>query len=141
MMVRRPVDGPAGVGHERVHEEPQPANGSDIARAFLQAPLAQPQVKPMLSDEHFSVDGPLIKAWSSMKSFPPKDGSRRTPCRWMPWPAEFPRRKGSNEAHASTTDPDAPPCKKGDGWAPKLCHMGHVAMENRSLLNLPLQPR
>jgi hypothetical protein len=47
----------------------------DVARGFLAAILVEPQVKPLLSSEHFSVDGTLIKAWASMKSFRPKDGS------------------------------------------------------------------
>ena len=51
----------------------------DIARGFLQALLADPQVKPLLSDDHFSVDGTLIEAWASMKSFRPKDGSGEPP--------------------------------------------------------------
>src|SRR5206468_9278420 len=51
----------------------------DIARGFLTAILADPQVKPLLSAEHFSVDGTLIEAWASMKSFRPKDGSGEPP--------------------------------------------------------------
>ena len=51
----------------------------DIARGFLAAILVDPQVKPLLSDEHFSVDGTMIEAWASMKSFRPKDGSGEPP--------------------------------------------------------------
>ncbi|GMM61940.1 hypothetical protein NUTIK01_27300 [Novosphingobium sp. IK01] len=94
----------------------------------------------MLSDEHFSVDGTLIEAWASMKSFTPKDAGDCSDDDDDPLP---PKRKGrnverdfhgekrSNATHASTTDPDARLFKKARGQAAKLCHMGHVLMENR----------
>jgi hypothetical protein len=98
----------------------------------LQALLADPQVKPLLSDDHFSVDGTLIEAWASMKSFRPKDGSGKPPADGRNGERDFHGEKRSNETHASTTDPDARLYRKGDGQASKLCHMGHVVMENRS---------
>jgi transposase len=104
----------------------------DIARAFLQALLADPRVKPLLSDEHFSVDGTLIEAWASMKSFRPKDGGGEPPAAGRNGERDFHGEKRSNETHASTTDPDARLYKKAEGQASKLCHMGHVVMENRS---------
>ena len=104
----------------------------DIARAFLRALLADPQVKPLLSDEHFSVDGTLIEAWASMKSFRPKDGSGEPPADGRNGECDFHGEKRSNETHASTTDPDARLYKKAAGQASKLCHMGHVVMENRN---------
>ena len=104
----------------------------DIASAFLQALLADPQVKPLLSDDHFSVDGTLIEAWASMKSFRPKDGSGEPPTEGRNGERDFRGEKRSNETHASTTDPDARLYKKAEGQASKLCHMGHVVMENRS---------
>ena len=79
----------------------------DIARSFLAAVLADPQVKPLLSSEHFSVDGTLIEAWASMKSFRPKDGSGEPPAPGRNGERDFHGEKRSNETHASTTDPDA----------------------------------
>ena len=104
----------------------------DIARSFLQALLADPQVKPLLSDDHFSVDGTLIEAWASIKSFRPKDGSGEPPADGRNGERDFHGEKRTNETHASTTDPDARLYKKAQGQAAKLCHMGHVVMENRS---------
>src|SRR3978361_2197278 len=103
----------------------------DIAAAFLQALLADPQVKPLLSDDHFSVDGTLIEAWASMKSFRPKDGSGEPPTPGRNGEVNFRGEPRSNDTHASTTDPDARLYKKAAGQAAKLCHMGHVLMENR----------
>ena len=104
----------------------------DIARGFLAAVLADPQVEPLLSDEHFSVDGTLIEAWASMKSFRPKDGSGEPPAPGRNGEVDFRGEPRSNETHASTTDPDARLYKKAAGQAAKLCHMGHVLMENRN---------
>jgi transposase len=104
----------------------------DIARRFLAAILVDPQIKPLLSTEHFSVDGTLIEAWASMKSFRPKDGSGEAPGPGRNGERDFHGEKRSNETHASTTDPDARLYRKGAGQASKLCHMGHVLMENRN---------
>jgi transposase len=106
----------------------------DIARGFLAAILADPRVVPLLSTEHFSVDGTLIEAWASMKSFRPKDGSGEPPAPGRNGEPDFHGEKRSNETHASTTDPDARLFKKAAGQAAKLCHMGHVLMENRNAL-------
>ena len=103
----------------------------EIAAKFLSAVLSQPQVKQLLSSEHFSVDGTLIQAWASMKSFKPKqppgnDGSGRNA------PTDFRGQKRSNETHRSTTDPDARLYRKGPGMEARLCFIGHGLMENRS---------
>jgi transposase len=103
----------------------------DIAHGFLRAILADPQVKRLLSNDHFSVDGTLIDAWASMKSFRPKDGSGEPPGPGRNGERDFHGEKRSNETHASTTDPDARLYKKAEGQASKLCHMAHVMMENR----------
>jgi transposase len=106
----------------------------DIAHGFLRAILADPQVKHLLSTEHVSVDGTLIEAWASMKSFRPKDGSGEPPGLGRNGERDFHGETRSNETHASTTDPDARLYKKANGQAAKLCHMGHVLIENRSCL-------
>ena len=106
----------------------------DIAHGFLRAILADPQVKRLLSNEHFSVDGTLIEAWASITSFRPKDGSGEPPGPGRNGARDFHDEARSNETHASTTDPDARLYKKAKGQAAKLCHMGHVVIENRSCL-------
>jgi transposase len=104
----------------------------EIAAKFLAAVLAQPKVKRLLSSDHFSVDGTLIEAWASIKSFRRKDGGdddHSGPGRNAE--RNFHKEKRSNETHQSTTDPDARLYKKGDGQPAKLCYMGHALMENR----------
>jgi len=104
----------------------------DVAAKFMAAVLSQPRVCKLLSDEHFSVDGTLIEAWASMKSFRPKDGSGGPPDPGRNGERSFRGEKRSNETHASTTDPEAKLCRKGDGQSSKLAFMGHLLMENRN---------
>lgn len=110
---------------------------------FLVAILDRPQVKRLVSTEHFSVDGTLIEAWASMKSFrrranegagePPADGgsSGKLPD-GRNGEVDFYGEKRSNATHASTTDPDAMLYRKSPGTGAMLCYMGHVLMENRN---------
>jgi transposase len=81
----------------------------DIAAKFLSAVLAQPRVKRLLSTDHFSVDGTLIEAWASMKSFKPTDGPNEPPADGggRNQETDFHGQRRSNETHASTTDPEA----------------------------------
>ena len=107
----------------------------DIAAKVLGAVLAHPRVKRLLSTEHFSVDGTLIEAWASMKSFKPKDGTgpdETAPPQGRNPEVNFRGERRSNATHASTTDPDARLYRKGDGMEAKLCFMGHALMENRN---------
>jgi transposase len=104
----------------------------DIAATFLAAVLAQPKVKALLSDEHFSVDGTLLEAWASTKSFCPKDGSGPPADAGRNGEQDFHGQKRSNDTHASATDPDARLYRKGRGKEAKLCFMGHALMENRN---------
>lgn len=104
----------------------------EIAGKFLAAVVAQPKVKRLLSSDHFSVDGTLLEAWASLKSFRRKDGGDNDstgPGRNAE--RNFHKEKRSNETHRSTTDPEARLYKKGDGQPAKLCYMGHALMENR----------
>jgi transposase len=105
---------------------------ADVAREFLSALLSLEAVKGLLSSEHFSVDGTLIDAWASMKSFRPKDGSGEPPGPGRNGARDFHGEKRSNDTHASTSDPDARLYRKGDGKGSRLCFMGHVLMENRN---------
>lgn len=108
----------------------------EIAAKFLAAVLAQPRVKRLLSSDHFSVDGTLIEAWASMKSFRPKDqsGDQAPPAGGRNAEVDFKGQKRSNETHASITDPEARLYRKGPGMEAKLCFIGHALMENRSAL-------
>lgn len=104
----------------------------DIAQAFFEAVLAQARAENLLSDEHFTVDGTLLEAWASMKSFQKK---------------EDPPERGSGsrgevllrDTHECKTDPDATLYRKSAGGAFHLCHMGHLLMENRN--GLPVAGR
>ena len=89
-------------------------------------------MKKLLSTEHFTVDGTLIEAWASLKSFKPRDGSDEPPAGGgRNAEADFHGKKRSNETHVSTTDPDARLYRKGPGKEAKLCFIGHGLMENR----------
>ena len=106
----------------------------EIAAKFLAAVLAQPRVKR--HSQHFSVDGTLIEAWASMKSFKPRDRSNDTPTDdaggGRNATVDFKGEKRTNETHRSTTDPQAMLYRKGPGMEAKLCFIGHGLMENRS---------
>ena len=97
----------------------------DIAKKFMAAVLDQDAVKALLSDDHFSVDGTLIEAWASHKSFKPKDGDKDDDG------SNFHGQKRKNDTHASTTDPAAKLYRKAAGREARLSYMGHVVMENR----------
>jgi transposase len=100
----------------------------EIAEVFFQRVLAL--AKPHLSDEHFTVDGTLLEAWASHKSFRPKGGDEG-PSRERNREVDFRGEKRSNETHRSTTDPDAQLYKKTKGAEARLCYLGHALMENR----------
>ncbi|RDD60112.1 IS5 family transposase [Ferruginivarius sediminum] len=108
-----------------------------VAERFLAAILAHPKVKPLLSREHFSVDGTLIEAWASVKSFQPKDqddstGDDDPPSGGRNAERDFHGERRSNATHASTTDPDARLFRKGRGKEARLAYMGHLLTENRN---------
>jgi len=133
---------------------------TEMSRKVMGAILAHRDVAPLLSDDHFSVDGTLVKAWASMKSFHPKtdDGpsdddpgdpggpkippaspSEPTTPETAPMPRKsrntevnFRGQRRSNATHASSTDPDARLYKKSPGAGAMLCFVGHALMENRS---------
>jgi hypothetical protein len=100
----------------------------------MRAVLEQPRVKRLLSSDHFSVDGTLIEAWASMKSFMPKDGAHEPPAEGGARNREVNCRgqRCSNDTHASPTDPEAMLYRKGPGKETKLCFMGRALMENRN---------
>jgi len=110
----------------------------DAVRKFFVAVRDEATRRRLLSADHFSVDGTLLEAWASLKSFrpkaqpestaaaPPSSGGGRNPA------VDFHGEQRSNATHQSTTDPEARLAKKGKGKEAKLCLMGHVLMENRS---------
>jgi transposase len=106
----------------------------EIAAKFLRAVLTQPRVKRLISTDHFSVDGTLIEAWASMKSFKPRAppaGDGPPPSGGRNVEVDFKGQKRSNDTHQSTTDPEARLYRKGPGMEAKLCFIGHTLMENR----------
>src|SRR3954452_22635142 len=98
----------------------------DAFQKFMTKLLRHPTVEPLLSDEHFSVDGTLIEAWASHKSFQPKDGSDDGDG------SNFHGQRRKNDTHQSTSDPQAKLYRKAAGREAKLCYMGHAVMENRN---------
>ena len=103
----------------------------DIAQAFFARVLAQARQRGLLSDEHFTVDGTLIEAWPSLKSFKRKDAPVDPPDDPGNPTVDFHGERRSNVTHASTTDPDARLARKAKGHEAKLAYQGHVLMENR----------
>jgi transposase len=101
----------------------------DVATKFLSAVLSQSRVKRLFSSEHFSVDGTLIEAWASPKSFRPRDGSGEPPDPGRNGERDFHGERRTNDIHASTTDPDARLSRRGRGKEAKLSFMGHALME------------
>src|ERR1700719_3648943 len=99
----------------------------EIAEGFFQRVLER--AKPHMSDEHFTVDGTLIEAWASQKSFRPEDGQGKPP--GAGGEVDFHGEKRKNQTHGSTTDPDARLFRKSKGSEAKLSYLGHVLMENR----------
>ena len=117
---------------------------AEVSARFLKGVIEHPKVRRLLSRDHFSVDGTLIEAWASMKSYRPKDGARdgardgggdggddesgagRNGAR------DFHGEKRANETHESTTDADARLYRKGNGKESRLCYIGHALMENRN---------
>jgi transposase len=112
----------------------------EIAQEFLSSLIGLPEVKRLMSAEHFSVDGTLLKAWASMKSFRPKgasdegqeNGPDDPPQAGRNREADFRKTKRSNKTHASTTDKDARLYRKGAGQESRLAYLGHALMENRN---------
>jgi transposase len=106
----------------------------EIADRFFAAVVRQAKLRRYLSSDHFSVDGTLLEAWASHKSFKPKDdpGPRGPSGRNVE--ANFHGEKRSNKTHASTTDPEALLARTSNNTAARLCFAGHLLMENRNAL-------
>ena len=105
---------------------------AEVARKFLAELLAHRDVRALLSDDHFSVDGTQVQAWASMKSFVANDGSSEPPLPGRNGERHFHREQRSNQTHGSITDPEAKLAKKGKGKEAKLAYTGNVMTENRN---------
>jgi transposase len=103
----------------------------DVAREFLCEVIAQAQAKGLTSDEHFTVDGTLIEAWASLKSFQRKDQKSGPPDDPGNPTVNFHDEKRGNDTHESTTDADARLARKGNGKEAKLSYNGNLLTENR----------
>jgi transposase len=103
---------------------------AEVAHKFLAELLNHKEVRGLLSDEHFSVDGTQIQAWASMKSFRAKDGSDEPPAGGRNGERDFHGEKRSNDTHISTTDPEARLHRKGKGKEAKLSYIGNALTEN-----------
>jgi transposase len=104
----------------------------DVARQFLCEVVDQARKRNLTSDEHFTVDGTLIEAWASLKSFQRKDQKNAPPEDPGNPTVNFHGEKRSNETHGSTTDPDALLARKGSGKEAKLSYNGNLLTENRN---------
>ncbi len=105
---------------------------AEAASVLLAKIIAHPRVKRLLSKDHFTVDGTMIDAFASMKSFRRKDGEDDDPDPGGNGTRSFRGEKRSNKTHESKTDRDARLFRKGNGRESRLCYLGHALMENRN---------
>ena len=103
-----------------------------VAHEFLRAVISEARRRKLLSEDHFTVDGTLLEAWASLKSFRPKGGGERPGSGENNPSIDFHGEHRTNDTHRSTTDPEARLARKGKGKEAKLCLAGHVLMENRT---------
>ena len=114
----------------------------DVAKKFLAEVVERARAARLMSDDHFTVDGTLIEAWASIKSFRPKDEAprdREPPDDPGNPTVNFHGEKRSNETHRSTTDPESKLYRKGHGQPARLSYCGNVLMENRNGLIVDLR--
>ena len=111
-----------------------------VASEFFRAVVAQARTRQLLSDEHFTLDGTLVEAWASLKSFKRKDVRASDPPDDPGNPTvNFHGQRRSNLTDQSTTDPQARLAKKGAGKEAKLCYSAHALMENRNTILVDFQ--
>jgi transposase len=106
----------------------------EVADQFFAAVVRQAKLRRYVSSDHFSVDGTLLEAWASHKSFKPKDGPSSEPPAGRNSELQWHGEKRSNDTHQSTTDPEARLARKSAGTAAKLCYAGHLLLEHRNAL-------
>ena len=124
-----------GFDHSTFSRNQQRILKHEIADRFFAAVVEQAHLCRYISGEHFSVDGTLLEAWASHKSFRPKEGGPKDPPgAGRNAEVNFHGERRSNETHQSTTDPEARLARKGNAVAAKLSYAGHLLMEHRSAL-------
>jgi transposase len=111
----------------------------EIADQFFALVVAQAKLRRYVSSEHFSVDGTLLEAWASHKSFQPKDEPGPKPPKGRNAEVSFHGERRTNETHASTTDPEARMARKSNATAAKLSYAGHLLMEHRNALLVDIE--
>lgn len=112
----------------------------EIADRFFASVVGQAKLRRYLSSEHFSVDGTLLEAWASHKSFKPKDGSgSATAAPGRNSEVDYHGQRRSNQTHRSTTDPEARLARKSNATAARLCYAGHLLMEHRNALIVDME--
>jgi len=130
----------AGFDHSTFSRNRQRLLAHDVAGGFFAGVVAQAGALRLLSDEHFTVDGTLVEAWASLKSFRRKDAGPTAPPDHPGNPTvNFHGERTSNATHQSTTDPEAKLAKKGPGKEAKLCYSANALMENRHALLVDFQ--
>lgn len=105
--------------------------GVDAARAFFAEVVAEARRRRLLSAEHFTVDGTLLEAWASLKSYRPRAGDGPPASGGRNAEVDFRGQRRRSETHVSSTDPEARLYTKGSGQTAKLSYLGHVLTENR----------
>jgi transposase len=110
-----------------------------IARRFFAEVVTHAKLRRYLSSDHFSVDGTLLEAWASIKSFKANDGPPADPPAGRNSEVNFHGHKRSNDTHTSTTDPESRLARKSNATAAKLCFAGHLLMENRNALIIDME--
>jgi transposase len=113
--------------------------GHEIADKFFAAVVRQAKLRRFVSSEHFSVDGTLLEAWASHKSFKPNDAPPDPPAAGRNTEVSFHGQRRSNETHTSSTDPEARLARKSNATAAKLSYAGHLLMENRNALLVDME--
>ncbi len=111
----------------------------EIADRFFAAVVAQAKLRRYVSSDHFSVDGTLLEAWASHKSFQPEDGPPSSLPPGRNAEVSFHGQRRSNQTHASTTDPEARMARKSNATAAKLSYAGHLLMEHRNALLVDIE--
>ena len=111
----------------------------DVSGAFFAEVVAEARRRRLLSADHFTVDGTLLEAWASLKSYRPRDEQDPPPGDGRNPDVDFRGQRRSRDTHVSTTDPEARLFKKGTGQAAKLSYMGHLLTENRHGLVLAVE--
>jgi transposase len=123
-----------GFDHSTLSRNAERLLKHEIADRFFTAVVGQAHLRRYISGEHFSVDGTLLEAWASHKSFRPKDGSGGPPPPGRNAELDYHGERRTNETHQSSTDPEARMARRSNSVAAKLSYAGHLLLEHRHAL-------